>query len=182
MSCPPATCFPSVPVSDIGLASGLYHCWTSCHWWLSSAPIYLDPFTRPLTHPIPYPQRKSTAPPQLLSSTQMSRMHPSLAKIWNRIGPRTEPYKLPSVMGHQPRIPSFAAILWALLLSHFITQHCVVLFILQVHNLSRRILWGMVSLSKSRKNTPTTYHSSTLSWKEIKLLRSDFTLWTHIDW
>lgn len=92
-------------------------------------------------------------------------------------GPRTEPWRILLVTSCQTVMVPFTMTRWALLSSHFNTQHSMNLFVLKLDNLSRKMLWRTLSkaLLKLRKITSAAFplytKKVTLLQKETKLLR-----------
>lgn len=87
-----------------------------------------------------------------------------------------------ALTGHQSDVVSFGTTLWALPFRQYFTEHTMNLPIPQLDNLSRRMLWGIVSkaLLKSRTISATFPWSTrlvALSQKDVKLNR--IISWSH---
>lgn len=124
--------FPSCsPAPGLPVCAFMWYCsipsavpnifiWTSCRCWLSRAPRYLDPFTRPLVPP-------DSQQFSLASSANSLKMHSTpvyrpLIKMLNSTGTRTEPWGILPVTAYQPNVFPLTMNLCALPFSQIITQ------------------------------------------------------------
>lgn len=91
--------------------------------------------------------RESTASPILVSSAYLLRMHsiPVPRSLRKRSNNCTKPLGTPLGTVRKTDVAPFTIVFWVLRSIQFITQHSVNLFNSQLDNLTRRILWGMVS-------------------------------------